>query len=153
MRNLTGSEYNKFLHDFSKIASSDDDTLGDLLKIADSFGIDILSFENGVGEPPIIKDGVIYEENQDGINIIYGTDKAINDMISNLYSTSLYYKHLEIENRKKANNSSLLGSKLFDFANSHSINVSVPYNLENFKKKYTRKKIDTFKLLHFKQSS
>lgn len=84
---ITGNGYQEFLADFSK-------ENGDLFKIAKFFRIDTEVFGVGFGRGLVIKEGLIYENGKNGLNVIYGTDKAVCNTISDLYGISLYHKHL-----------------------------------------------------------
>lgn len=84
---ITGNDYQEVLSSFSK-----ED--GDLFKIAKFFRIDTAVFGASFGNNLVIKEGLIYENSKNGLNVIYGTDKSICTAISDLYGVSLYHKHL-----------------------------------------------------------
>lgn len=98
-KELTQNADSDFLYKFSN--SLDDENglgEGDLFKIAKQFGIDTSSFNNHFGSNLVIKDELVYEENKNGLNVIYATDKAINNTIEDLHGASLYYKDLANQN-------------------------------------------------------
>lgn len=110
-KEITGNKYNEFLIKFSNISEE-----GDLYKIARQYSIDTKSFENKINSNLVIKDGLIYEENNE-LNIIYATEKSINSEIENLYSSSLYYKHLAKENNFASDNATTLQTQFIKYAN------------------------------------
>lgn len=109
-KEITGNNYCEFLSKFSNISEG-----GDLFKISRQYSIDTKCFEDKINSTLVIKDGLIYEKNN-GLNVIYATDKAINSEIENLYSSSLYYKHLAIENYSASDNATTLQAQFIKYA-------------------------------------
>lgn len=109
-KEITGEKYSEFLSKFSNISEE-----GDLFKIARQYSIDTKCFDDKISSTLVIRDGLIYEEDN-GLNIIYATDKAINSEIENLYSSSLYYKHLAKENNFASDTATNLQTQFIKYA-------------------------------------
>lgn len=107
----------------------------DLSKIANQFNVNPDCFDNNL----IIKDELIYENGANGLNVIYATDKAINGVISDLYSETLYYNHLAKENLSKANLTANLQSNFIRFANQNEIEVTSNFKTST-KKRFVKRK-------------
>lgn len=121
--------------------------MDDLYKIANQFDVNPACFENNL----IIKDELIYENGETGFNVIYATDKAINGTISDLYSETLYYNHLAIENSSKANLSANLQNNFIDYANQNGITLTS--NFQNpIKKRFVKRKFKN-NIIDFKGQS
>lgn len=157
---LTGSNSTEFLSNFAKNFKDDEtDNVenGDLFKIAKFFEINPSSFENNLGSNLIIRDGLIYEEKGNDINVIYATDKAINNAVNNLYGSSLYYNHLANENLLNANLAATLQNNFIGYANQNGIDISEvsSYPVLKTKKRFIKKKNKTEKnnVVDFKQES
>lgn len=140
---LISDEYKDFLVKFSEKGSENTEE-GDLFKIARQFMIDESSFENGFGSNLVIQDGLIYEEDN-GLNIIYATNKAINVMIENLYSISLYHKHLARENSLASVTSASLQNDFVNYANKNDIELLSKNQVSKPKKRFIKKKPDVRK--------
>lgn len=135
---LMGNKYKEFLVKFSDEGSETTEE-GDLFKIARQFIIDDTPFENNFEFDLVIQDGLVYEENN-GLNIIYSTDKAINEIIQNLYSSSLYYKHLARENSKIALENTNLQNAFVNYANKHGIEIANKNQVLPHRKRFVKKK-------------
>lgn len=103
---------------------------GDLFKIARNFDINTKVFENHFGSNLSIRDGLIYEQNN-GLNVIYATDKSINEITNDLQSSALYYNHLANENYLKSANISSLKNRFIEFAKDNNIELQNISNLQN----------------------
>ena len=114
---------------------------GDLFKIARSFDIDVNLFENHFGHNLFIKDGLIYEENNE-LNVIYATDKAINGIVEDLQSSALYYNHLANENYIKSSNISSLKNKFIEFASHNNIELQSASKIQsaNYNRRFVKRK-------------
>lgn len=142
-RELIDNDSSKFLHDFSKFSSNDDNSFeeGDLFKIARFFNIDSTFFENCTTSKLVVKEGLIYEVTANGINVIYATDKSLNDTISSLYGQALYHKHLANENNLTSNRASSLQNNFIDYANQNGIEIDNNLVSIKSKKRFIKKKI------------
>ena len=144
-KELTGDKSSNFLKKFSQSVSENVEE-GDLFKVARQFDIDIEPFKNNFGANLIIKDDLIYEESENGLNVIYTTDKAINNTIEGLYSTALYYKHLARENALCSINSIALQNAFIDYASQNNIELeNTEHNQRFIKKKEEEQNIVDFK--------
>lgn len=135
---LMGNRCNEFLSEFSRVYSENSEE-GDLFKIARQFMLDDTPFENSFRFNLVIQDGLIYEDSN-GLNIIYSTDKAINEMIQNLYSSSLYYKHLSKENNGVMLENTNLQNAFVNYASEHDIEISNKNQILKPRKRFVRKK-------------
>lgn len=135
---LMGNRCNEFLLDFSRVYSENSDE-GDLFKIARQFILDDMSFEDSFSFNLVIQDGLIYEDSN-GLNIIYSTDKAINEIIQNLYSSSLYYKHLARENNKVMFENTDLQNAFVSYANEHDITIENKNQILKPRQRFIKKK-------------
>lgn len=152
-KELTGDKSSDFLTKFSQNAS-EGKTEGDLFKVARHFEIDTEPFKNNYGADLIVKDDLIYEENENGLNVIYATDKAINNKIDGLYSTALYYKHLARENALSSIKSIALQNAFVDYAKQNNItleNYEYNQNLQQ-QKRFIKKKEEQENIVDFKKS-
>lgn len=140
---LISDKYKDFLLKFSSKGSENTEE-GDLFKIAKQFMIDESTFENGFGKTLVVQDGLIYEE-VNGLNIIYATNKAINGMIENLYSISLYHKHLARENNLVSVTSASLQNDFVSYANKNGIEILSKNEVSKPKKRFIKKKSDVRK--------
>lgn len=135
---LMGNNYKEFLSEFSRVYSENSDE-GDLFKIARQFMIDNTPFEDNFSFNLVIQDGLIYEDNN-GLNIIYSTDKAINEVVQNLYSSSLYYKHLARENNKAVSENTDLQNAFVNYANEHGIEILDKNKVLKHRQRFVKKK-------------
>jgi len=153
---LMQNNENGFLSAFSKeyeTESNENVKVSDLFKIANQFGINTQGYENNFGSNLVIKDELIYEENSNGLNIIYATDKAINGIVNDLYGEALYHGHLAKENGLKANLATNLRSEFMAYANKNNINLSEAKKL-NTQSRYIKKKQKAEnKIIDFRQES
>ena len=101
-------------------------------KIAKQFDIDTSVFDNHFGSNLVIKDGLVYENNVNGLNVIYATDKALNDVVSDLYGVSLYHRHL---------------------AKEHASQADLATNLQNAFNAYANRKESSDNIIDFKQAN
>lgn len=122
-KDIVKDDGHSFLYKFTNLSEENQNNLeeGDLFKIARQFEIEPTTFENHFGSNLVVKDGLIYENNSNGLNVIYTTNNAITNTIDNLYGSSLYYNHLAQENASLANSYSNLQNELIDYANSNGI--------------------------------
>ena len=137
-KEIMGDHYKDFLIKFSE-GGSENTEEGDLFKIARQFVIDTTSFEDHFGSNLVIKDGLIYEENN-GLNIIYATDKAINGIIESLYGSSLYYKHLAKENTLESSDAANLQRSFVEYANQNGIELANTNQILKTKKRFVKRK-------------
>lgn len=121
-KELISDKSSEFLQKFSQEGTENVEE-GDLFKIARHLKIDTTPFKNNFGSNLIIKDNLIYKEDENGLNVIYATDKSINSTIENLYSTALYYKHLARENAMNSIKSIALQNAFIEYAQSHNIEL------------------------------
>ncbi len=142
---LTGSNSTKFLSNFAKNSNNGETAnveQGDLFKIAKFFNVDTSSLGSNLGSNLVIKDGLIYEEKNHDINVIYATDKAVNNVVNNLYGSSLYYNHLANENLLNANLAANSQNNFTTYANKNGIDISEAsnYPVLKTKKRFVKKK-------------
>lgn len=147
---------NNFLFKFSNdITDSTEE--GDLFKIAREFGVEPSNFENHFGSNLVIKDELIYENNNNSLNVIYSSDKAINNIIEDLASTSLYYKNLAKKNVLASNNSLNLQNAFIDYAKNNGTeiqsNLCTAQNTLVQKRRLVKKKNTKNNVIDFKQES
>lgn len=116
---ITGNNYQEFLSNFSK-----ED--GELYKIAKFFRIDTGVFGNNFGTDLIVKDGLVYENSKNGLNVIYANDKSICNTISDLYGVSLYHKHLVDYHATLSKEAAKLQNEFIEYASQNGIS---PENL------------------------
>lgn len=153
-KELMQNSNNNFLFKFAN-NNADSAEEGDLFKIAREFGVDPSNFENHFGSNLVIKDELIYENSNNGLNVIYGSDKAINNIIEDLASTSLYYKNLAKKNLLASNNSANLQNAFVAYAKNKG--TEVPNNLtttENSlvqRKRFVKRKNKKNNVIDFKQ--
>lgn len=157
---LTSDKSKEFLTDFSKVyedENSNDLKNGDLFKICKQFNVDPSSFANNFGSNLVVKDGLVYEEDGNSTNVIYCTDKAINDIIGDLYGSALYHNHLATENSLKANYFANLQSNFINYANQNGItlNESSNFPVNKSNRRFIKKKNKTSQnnIVDFKQES
>ena len=126
---VIGDNSQNFLANFVATSNNTDSLKeGDLYKIARYYQINTQAFANNYGSDLVIKDGIIYKENENGLNVIYATDKAINTVTQELYSSSLYYSHLAKENIYKSKENSNLQKDFVNYAKQNGIDLnSVQY--------------------------
>ena len=86
--------------------------------------------------------GYFYEEKNHDINVIYATDKAVNNVVNNLYGSSLYYNHLANENLLNANLAANSQNNFTTYANKNGIDISEAsnYPVLKTKKRFVKKK-------------
>lgn len=127
-----------FLYDFS---NSSENYEGDLFKIARYFEIEPSCLQNSIGINLTVIDGLIYSYNNDGLNIIYATDKAVTGLIEDLYGMSLYHRHLAIENNLIANNVLSLQTAFIKYTNQNEITIDNSFNSNKLKRRFIKKKV------------
>lgn len=103
-----------------------------ICKIAKQFDVDTSLFDNQFGCNLVIKDGLIYENGANGLNVIYGTDKALNDVVSDLYGVSLYHSHLAKEHASQADLANNLKDAFSEYVDKKN-NVDNSDNVIDFK--------------------
>lgn len=158
-KDISETGYNDFIYNFSKASSEDLDNTkcGDLFKIARKFEIDTSNFENNYALNLVVKDGLIYKTSDNGLDVIYATDKAINNAVNDLYSSSLYYKHLAYENTLMSMDRANLQKNFIKYANQNNIELetSEKYNQNlNLNRRFIKRKKDKQgNVINFKQQS
>ncbi|MCI8621916.1 MAG: hypothetical protein HFJ50_09805 [Clostridia bacterium] len=144
----------KFLFKFSNKA--DDNSIsyenGDLFKIAEQFDIDSSVFDNNFGANLVVKDGLIYENTDNGLNVIYATDKALNSIINDLYGKALYHSHLSKQNALQSNLAVNLQNGFIEFAKNKGVELSSIPNIK-LGKRFIKKKNSSNNVISFKQES
>lgn len=150
---LIGEKSHDFLVNFSRSTLNADSKLnesGDLFKIARHFDIDTSVFADNIGADLNIKDGLIYEESIDGLNVIYATPKAIATIYEDLYGTSLYYKHLATKNALASDKAASLQNSFAKYAAKNEIELNSDLKL---KKRFIKRKNSKTNIIKFKQES
>lgn len=144
----------KFLFSFSDKTDDGSNIIseGDLFKLARYFNIDTSVFDNHFGASLIVKDGLIYENGADGLNVIYATNKAINSITSDLYGVSLYHDHLAKENASQANIATNLQNSFIQYAKNNNIELSDISKVQT-SKRFVKRKAKSNKVIDFKQES
>ena len=152
-KELTGNKTSEFLYNLSQEGTENLED-GNLFKIAKQFNIDITPFKNNFGADLIIRDGLIYEDKENTLNVIYATDKAINNMVESLYSTALYYKHLARENALASINTIALQNSFVEYAAQNNITLNNAKHSQDlkYKKRFLKKKNEQENVINFKQS-
>lgn len=139
---LIHNNENGFLTNFAKVYKNEDAEslkVSDFFKIANQFGVNTENFENDLGSNLVIKDELIYEETNQGLNIIYATDKSINNVLNDLYGETLYHTHLAKENILKANLASNLQNRFVKYAKQNGISLeNTP--IANTQKRFIKRK-------------
>ncbi len=121
-KELMQNSNNNFLFKFAN-GMTDSTEEGDLFKIAREFGVEPSNFENHFGSNLVIKDELIYENSDNNLNVIYSSDKAINNIIEDLASTSLYYKNLAKKNLLASNDSANLQNAFVAYAKNNGTEI------------------------------
>lgn len=153
---LMQNNENGFLSIFSKeyeIDNNEHGKISDLFKIANQFKIDTKNYENNFGSNLIISDELVYEKNDNRLNVIYATDKAINGIINDLYGEALYHSHLAKENTLKANLATNLRNDFIGYANKNNINLGDIKKLNTQRRYIKKRKKFENKIIDFKQES
>lgn len=156
-KEITHNANSNFFFKFSDISDENADNLkeGDLFKIAKQFGIDASNFENHFGANIVVKDELVYEENENGLNVIYASNKAINNIIEDLHGASLYYKDLAKQNLLSSNNNAKLQNAFLDYAKCNGIELeNTSTSAQNTlvqRKRFVKRKSKENKIIDFKQ--
>lgn len=156
-KEITQNTNSNFFFKFSDVSDENSDNLkeGDLFKIAKHFGIDASNFGNHFGANIVVKDELVYEKNKNGLNVIYASNKAINNIIEDLHGASLYYKDLANQNLLASNDNINLQNAFIDYANANGIEVqnssaSAQSTLVQ-KKRFVKRKNKKNNVIDFKQ--
>lgn len=155
-KDITGSHSDTFFNNFVKHSQNNEGLNfeeGDLFKIAKFYEIDTSNLQNQINSNLVVRDGLIYENNSNGLNVIYATDKAINGFATDLYGAFLYHKHLAEENNLLANKLSTLQNNFIEYANKNGIDIQNTFIANPVSKRFVKKKNSKDNIVDFKSQN